>query len=44
MEFYWAADYPALDRLKLAEDSTWYVSVMRQGQWAAERERPGLVR
>lgn len=28
---YWAADYPALDRLKLADDSTWYVSLMRQG-------------
>jgi len=28
---YWAADYPALDRLKLADDSTWYVSIMRQG-------------
>jgi hypothetical protein len=28
---YWAADYPRLDRLKLADDSTWYISVMRQG-------------
>ena len=28
---YWAADYPQLDHLKLADDATWYVSVMRQG-------------
>ena len=28
---YWAADYPQLERLKLADDATWYVSIMRQG-------------
>jgi hypothetical protein len=28
---YWAAGYPALTRLGLADDATWYVSVMQQG-------------
>jgi hypothetical protein len=28
---YWAADYPALAQRALADDATWYVSVMRQG-------------
>lgn len=28
---YWASDYPALLRRKLAADDTWYVSIMRQG-------------
>lgn len=28
---YWAADYPELKRRGLADDSTWYVSVMQQG-------------
>ncbi len=28
---YWAADYPAMRRLGVADDSTWYVGVMRQG-------------
>ncbi len=28
---YWASDYPAMKRRGLADDSTWYVSVMRQG-------------
>jgi hypothetical protein len=28
---YWAADYPKLNHMKLADDSTWYVSVMQQG-------------
>jgi len=28
---YWASAYPALDRKKLADDSTWYVSIMQQG-------------
>jgi len=28
---YWAADQPALERRGLADDSTWYVSTMRQG-------------
>ena len=28
---YWAADYPALKTRGLADDSTWYVSVMQQG-------------
>ncbi|MGA2499479.1 MAG: hypothetical protein ABSH20_17195 [Tepidisphaeraceae bacterium] len=29
---YWASDYPSLKRRGLADDSTWYVSIMRQGQ------------
>ena len=29
---YWASDYPALKRRGLADDATWYISVMRQGQ------------
>ncbi|MDD4871604.1 MAG: hypothetical protein PHR77_13690 [Kiritimatiellae bacterium] len=28
---YWAADYPHMKRLNIADDSTWYVSIMRQG-------------
>jgi len=28
---YWASGYPALAKRGLADDSTWYVSVMRQG-------------
>jgi hypothetical protein len=28
---YWASDYPALERRRLADDSTWYVSIMQQG-------------
>lgn len=28
---YWAADYRRMDQLKLADDSTWYVGIMRQG-------------
>ncbi len=28
---YWASDYPAMKRRGLADDSTWYVSIMRQG-------------
>jgi hypothetical protein len=28
---YWAADYPELGRRGLADDATWYVSLMRQG-------------
>ena len=28
---YWASDYPTLARKGLADDSSWYVSVMRQG-------------
>ena len=41
---YWAADYPALDRLKLADDSTWYVSVMRQGNdYAFVGGAPGQI-
>ena len=28
---YWASGYPALDRMALADDSTWYVSIMQQG-------------
>jgi hypothetical protein len=28
---YWAADYPHLKRRDLADDATWYISVMRQG-------------
>lgn len=28
---YWAAQYPKLDELKLADDMTWYLGVMNQG-------------
>ena len=28
---YWAADYGKMDSLKLADDATWYVGIMRQG-------------
>lgn len=28
---YWAADYPALKKRGLADDATWYVSLMQQG-------------
>ena len=28
---YWAADYHKLDTLKLADDATWYIGIMRQG-------------
>ncbi|MBE3069394.1 MAG: hypothetical protein IMZ66_04070 [Planctomycetes bacterium] len=28
---YWASDYPEMKRRGLADDATWYVSVMRQG-------------
>lgn len=28
---YWAADYPHLQRLNLADDAIWYISIMRQG-------------
>ncbi len=28
---YWAADYPQMRRMKLADDSTWYVSMMQEG-------------
>lgn len=28
---YWAANYPKLDELKLADDMTWYLGVMNQG-------------
>ncbi|MDQ2730804.1 MAG: hypothetical protein M3Y56_04020 [Armatimonadota bacterium] len=28
---YWPSDYPGLKAKKLADDSTWYVSIMRQG-------------
>jgi len=28
---YWASTYPALQRRGLADDSTWYVSIMQQG-------------
>lgn len=28
---YWAADYPALQRRGLADDSAWYISMMQQG-------------
>ncbi len=29
---YWASDYPSLKKRGLADDATWYISVMRQGQ------------
>ena len=28
---YWAADHPLLERIKLADDMTWYLGVMHQG-------------
>jgi hypothetical protein len=28
---YWAADYPHMKKLEIADDATWYVGVMRQG-------------
>ena len=28
---YWAADYPHMKRLGIADDSTWYVGMMQQG-------------
>jgi len=28
---YWAANYPAMRRLGIAADSTWYVGMMQQG-------------
>lgn len=28
---YWAADYPQLERMGIADDSTWYVSTIQQG-------------
>jgi hypothetical protein len=28
---YWASDYPAMKKRGLADDSTWYVSILRQG-------------
>lgn len=28
---YWAANYPAMKRLGIADDSTWYVGMMQQG-------------
>ena len=28
---YWAADYKQMERLKLADDGTWYIGIMRQG-------------
>ena len=28
---YWAADYGKMDALKLADDATWYIGIMRQG-------------
>jgi hypothetical protein len=28
---YWASDYPEMNRLKMADDATWYVSLLRQG-------------
>lgn len=28
---YWASDYPPMKKRGLADDSTWYVSIMRQG-------------
>ncbi|MBC8872626.1 MAG: hypothetical protein H8E44_24595 [Planctomycetes bacterium] len=38
---YWASEQPALDRMGLADDSTWYVSIMQQGyDYAMVRGRP----
>lgn len=32
---YWAADYPHLEKLKLADDMTWYLGVVHQGSACA---------
>lgn len=38
---YWASEQPALARIGLADDSTWYVSIMQQGyDYAMLRGRP----
>lgn len=38
---YWASGYPALEHRGLADDSTWYVSIMQQGyDYAAVDGRP----
>ncbi|MGC8669455.1 MAG: hypothetical protein ACP5VE_15215 [Chthonomonadales bacterium] len=38
---YWAADYPALEKIRLADDITWYVGVMQQAfDYAAVGGRP----
>ena len=38
---YWAADYPAMNRIGIADDSTWYVGLMQQGyDYAAVAGRP----
>lgn len=37
----WASEHPALDRMGLADDSTWYVSIMQQGyDYAMVRGQP----
>jgi hypothetical protein len=38
---YWASEHPGLDRMGLADDSTWYVAIMQQGyDYAMVRGRP----
>jgi hypothetical protein len=38
---YWASGYPSLARRRLADDSTWYVSIMQQGyDYALVQGRP----
>ena len=38
---YWASDYPALRKKELADDSTWYKSIMKQGaEYAAVGGEP----
>jgi len=41
---YWAADYPAMKRLDLADDVTWYVGVMQMGfNYAAVGGNPDQI-
>jgi hypothetical protein len=41
---YWAADYPAMKRLEIADDTTWYVGVMQMGfNYAAAGGQPDQI-
>ncbi|MDR3109194.1 MAG: hypothetical protein LBU65_05840 [Planctomycetaceae bacterium] len=41
---YWAADYPAMRKLELADDKTWYVGVMQMGfNYAAVGGKPDQI-
>jgi hypothetical protein len=38
---YWASEQPALEKMGLSDDSTWYVSIMQQGyDYAMVHGRP----